>query len=116
MNRDWISFLVTGPEANLYRFSDFACVEIFDRRGQTCRCRAHDLDGDGGKRAYDAALEAAKAADVTMQGLEIVGTENARTHMLGGGATATMRDCREEYPVKHLASHGMKWPPTKRPA
>jgi hypothetical protein len=109
--RDWITFLVTGPDDNLLKFN--APVEFFDRRGQTCRCRAHDWDGDNGQRCFNVAIEAAKAADVTIQDLNEVGTHNARTHILGGGATCTVSDCKEEYPVRHLGSHGMKWPPTK---
>lgn len=109
---NWISFLITGPEENLYNF--IAPVEFFDRRGQTCRCRAHDFMGDGGKRNYDLALDAAKKSDVTMQDLIVKGTKNPRTHLLGGGATVTVSDSIEEYPVRHLGTHGMKWPPDKK--
>lgn len=103
----WISFLVTGPEDKLAEFD--APVEFFDRRGQTIRCRAHDFCGDNGDRNYKLAVEAAKKADVTLQDLVVSGKKNSRTHMLGGGATCTVSDCVEEYPVVHMGSDKMKW-------
>lgn len=107
---DWITFLVTGPEANLYKFAEEACVEVFDRRGQTIRCRAHSNGEDGGEASYARALEAAKTADATMQDLVDTGKRTGgQSHLLGGGAACTVSMCVEEYPVVHLGTHGMKW-------
>ena len=94
---DWITFLVTGPEDKLMAWQTEAayCVDLFYRRGQTVRCRAHGRDR--GQIAYGHALLLATHYDVTMQDL-------------GSGASVTVADCVEEYPVVHLGSHGMKWP------
>lgn len=112
----WISFLVTGPEESLMAWQQDAMglVELFDRRGQTVRCRAHagppfmDLQAwqkeiDAGKRVTDGAnaieraeklltecVELAKEHDVTVQKLEY-------------------KDGVESYPVLHLGTHKMKW-------
>jgi hypothetical protein len=57
-HHDWITFLVTGPEANLAAFWGDARwhVELFDRRGQTVRCRAHGDDRGLANYARAAAL------------------------------------------------------------
>lgn len=87
---DWISFLVTGPIKNLESFLAAAPIELFDRRGNTLRCRAHDLDGDRGMKNYADAVQEAKNFDVTFQ--DLVSTTTA-----------------EDYPIVHSGSHGMKW-------
>lgn len=89
----YISFLATAPEEQLMKFQAEAMfvVELFDRRGQTVRCRAHGDDTDRGQRAYDAALEIAKRHDVTIQDLCEAGGD-------------------EHWPVVHLGTHGLKWP------
>lgn len=110
---DWITFLVTGPEKNLQGFMAVTPVELFDRRGNTLRCRAFACPkhpDDRGQHNYDEAVRQAKEYDVTLQ--DLVDTrrrKDARTHMLGKGATVTVADCVEEYPVVHLGTHGMKW-------
>jgi len=106
----WISFLVTGPEKQLQAFQLDAMfhVELFDRRGQTVRCRA--FGDDGGQSAFEEAVELAKKNDVTVQNLvttnEVV---SQKTKKLGRRASVTITENREEYPIVHLASHGMKW-------
>ncbi len=111
---DWIVFLISGPETSLEKFGHYAGVEIFDRRGQTLRCRAHSNGTDRGQAAYGRALKAAKSRDVTMQDLCETGkTENGKSHLLRNGATVTVSDCIEEYPIVNLGSHGMKWPSNK---
>lgn len=114
----WITFLVTGPEAQLmaWQYAAMFAVEFFDRRGQTVRCRAHGDGESPGLGAYRKAVELARQHDVTVQDLTDTGRrENARA--VGGlpaGVTATVSDCVEEYPVVHLGSHGMTWPPPKK--
>ena len=119
---DWITFLITGPEENLERFCLDAGVEIFDRRKQTLRCRAHPgaviVAGDFVEAtaavAYGHALSTAIETDCTMQDLivtkDVVSTQKLKI----GDARATVTEHREEYPVKHLGSHGLKWPPEKK--
>jgi len=118
MSHPWITFLVTGPEEALmaWQLEAMASVELFDRRGQTVRCRAHAgppfMDLEQWQREIDAgtkqtmdraekllaeAVELAKANDVTVQRLDY------------DAATRT-----ETYPVLALASHGMKWQPEQR--
>ncbi len=103
---DSISFLVTGPEASLMAWQQDAMksIELFDRRGQTVRCRVHgvdflDLDSphwgqrrepEEMQRQLDFAVDLAKKHDVTVQRLD------------GAGDS-------EMHPVLYLASHGMKW-------
>jgi len=91
---DWITFLATAPEPNLEAWhADNFIVDIFDRRGQTLRCRAID-GGDRGVKIYERAAATAKEHDVTIQDL------------VGAGDSET-------YPVVNLGSHEMKWPPQK---
>jgi len=108
---DWISFLVTGPEAKLEHFCSLAPVEVFDRRGQTLRCRA--FGPNRGQDSYDQAVKAAKEADVTLQDLvthETEGPREAHYRNLGGDvATVRVSDCSEEYPVVVLGGDGMQW-------
>jgi hypothetical protein len=109
---DWIVFLVTGPEDKLMAWQSAAMfvVELFDRRQQTVRCRAHGDATDRGQRAYERAVELAKQHDVTLQDLVDTGRrENKREHR-AGAASVTVADCVEEYPVVHLGSDGIKWP------
>jgi hypothetical protein len=109
----WITFLVTGPEDKLMAWQDEALfvVELFDRRAQTVRCRAHGDEDDRGQRAYERALILAIQFDVTLQDLvHTGGRENEETLALGGGASVAIADCVEEYPVVHLGTDGMKWP------
>lgn len=111
---DWIVFLVTGPDDKLLAWQEDAMftVEFFDRRGQTVRCRAHGADR--GLKAYEEACKLAKLNDVTVQDLVDTGKRvNLEKIDLGGGASVVASDCVEEYPVVHLGSHGMKWPPEK---
>lgn len=91
-----IVFLATGPERklNAWQLEARWDVELFDRRKQTVRCRAHGDEIDRGQRAYDSAVELARKHDVTIQDLVSAGDD-------------------EEYPVVHLGSHGMTWPPAK---
>jgi len=79
-------------------------LNAIDGRKETTRysCLHEDLD---------AALSAARFADVTVQEIVTVGHKNERHLDLGSGATATVSECVEEYPVLHLASHGKKWEP-----
>ncbi len=110
---DWIVFLVTGPEDKLLAWQSAALfvVELFDRRQQTVRCRAHGDAEDRGQRAYEQAVELAKKHDVTLQDLVDTGRrENAETKSLPGGASVTVAACVEEYPVVHLGSDGLTWP------
>lgn len=115
----WISFLVTGPEENLmaWQWDAMGLVELFDRRGQTVRCRAHagppfmdfqawQKEIDEGKhkamriddphaleraeKLLTECVELAKEHDVTVQKLEY-------------------KDGVESYPVLHLGTHKMKW-------
>jgi len=119
MNRDhphragsfsWISFLVTGPEPNLEAFFREAPVEFFDRRGQTVRCRAHEsVEGDRGQHNYELAVLSAQNSDVTLQDLVVIGKKNSQTYLSETGATVTISDCVENYPVVFCGSHGMKW-------
>ena len=109
----WITFLVTGPEAKLmeWQWAAMGVVEFFDRRAQTCRCRAHGDEEDRGVAAYQRAVELAKQFDVTVQDLVDTGRRvKAGKIDLGGGAKVEVSDCVEEYPVVHLGTHGMKWP------
>jgi hypothetical protein len=80
------------------------------RRGRAVRCRAHGADR--GLAVYARAVELAKAHDVTVQDLVDTGRRgNARRAELGGGASVSVSDCVEEYPVVYLGTHGMRWPP-----
>lgn len=103
------SFLITGPDENLTRFHLPVCMTLnaIDRRKQTVRymCMGEDADF---------AIAAAKDSDVTMQEIVAVGRENTRTHDLGNGASATVSDCIEEYPLLHEGTHGMKWTPKRK--
>jgi hypothetical protein len=110
--RDWTTFLATGPEENLmaWQWRVMGWVELFDRRGQTVRCRVHGIDfmdlanPDWGakpdpervKKQLDDAVEYARTDDVTVQLLEEAADAAA-------------------YPVLHLGTHGMKWPPEMKP-
>lgn len=103
---DSISFLVTGPEASLmaWQMDAMWSIELFDRRGQTVRCRAHgidftDLDNpDWGKtptaealqRQMEFAVKLAKKHNVTIQRIEGAGNS-------------------ETYPVLHMGQHQMRW-------
>ena len=104
---------MTGPEDKLMAWQDEAMfvVELFDRRAQTVRCRAHGDDEDRGQRAYERALILANHHDVTLQDLvHTAKRENEETLDLSGGASVAIADCVEEYPVVHLGTDGMKWP------
>jgi hypothetical protein len=82
---DWITFLVTGPEDKLMAWQAEALfvVELFDRRAQTVRCRAHGDDEDRGQRAYERALILANHHDVTLPDLVDTGKrENEETQTL----------------------------------
>lgn len=105
----WITFLVTGPEDKLMTFQWMAMsvVELFDRRKQTVRCRAHGEDG--GRSAYDEALALAKKHDVTMQDLVDTGLRINHQAVAMGQSRAVVSECVEEYPIVHLGTHGMKW-------
>jgi hypothetical protein len=96
--------LVTGPEASLQEFHLRVAMLLngIDRRGQTGRyaCMAEDLE---------TALAAARNAGVTVQEIVVTGRGRPRTHDLGGGASVTVTDNVETYPVLYLAPHGMKW-------
>jgi hypothetical protein len=106
---EMISILVTGPEAALMAWQHAAMysIELFDRRGQTVRCRVHGIDfrdlsnpnwwkpaspEELQRRLGDAVALAIKH-DVTIQRID------------GAGDT-------EMWPVLHAGSHGMMWPPT----
>lgn len=116
MNQSWISFLVTGPEENLmaWQIDAMFSVELFDRRDQTVRCRAHAgpefMDLEQWQRDIDAkkeqsmdtaeallknAVELAQKHDVTVQRLDYA-------------------DGVESYPALHLGTHQMAWPPAKK--
>lgn len=60
--------------------------------------------------AIERAATAAEKWDVTLQLLCVLGRveESAVTSQIGR-VTATAYECREEYPVVHLASSGEKW-------
>jgi hypothetical protein len=95
----------------LEAFVSKACVEVFDRRKQTLRCRAFGDAEDRGQKAYERAVQAAKDADVTLQDL-CEGNplpKTARSYLLGGGAHVTVTDHSEEYPIVVTGSHGMMW-------
>lgn len=111
MARDWISFLVTGPENNLmaFQFEAMWLVEFFDRRKQTVRCRAFgvsdmtlrigaaigaDMKGDP-QKTLNEAIELAKKHDVTVEELQGAGSD-------------------ERVIMRWLASHGRKWNDGKR--
>jgi hypothetical protein len=68
---DWITFLVTGPNAKLlaWQFAAMSVVELFDLRGQTVRCRTRGEAADRGQRAYERAVALAQRYDMTLQDL-----------------------------------------------
>ncbi len=103
-------FLVTGPDGELdaFHLRVFLTLNPIDRRGQTVRYSCMPEDAER-------ALQAAKDTDVTLQEIVVVGHKNAQGLDLGGGATATVSDCIEEYPVLHLGAHGMKWEKQEKP-
>jgi hypothetical protein len=107
-----IVFLVTGPEAKLMAWQREAAtvVELFDRRAQTVRCRAHGDAPDRGQDAYCRAVQLAREHDVTLQDLVDTGRyENSRTHEVGI-ADMVISECVTEHPVAHLGSDEMLWP------
>lgn len=105
------TILATGADESLPAWG-FACwPDFFDRRRQTCRCRLWVSPGEPEEAAVMRAVGAARIHDVTIQ-LLCHGTpiaESAETHSLGGGASVTVRDVKETYPVIYCGSHGMKW-------
>lgn len=105
------TILASGPDDNLQAWA-FACwPDFFDRRKQTCRCRLWVMPDEPEEAAVIRAVGAAKIHDVTIQ-LLCCGDpieESAETHDIGGGASVTVRDIEETYPVIYCGSHGMKW-------
>jgi hypothetical protein len=77
--------LITGPEANCgaFHLATSAVLSYIDRRDQSAH---YTCTAEG----FSATLQAAIDADVTLQ--EIVGTGES-----------------VQYPVLHLAEHGMSW-------
>jgi hypothetical protein len=105
---EWIVFLVTGPEPKLENFCREALVEVFDRRGQTLRCRA--FGPNRGIDCYTQAVDVARKTDVSLQDLVVTGRGGESHNVeLGGGASVTVAACIEEYPVVVLGSDQMKW-------
>lgn len=105
------TFLATGPEEKLmdWQFRVMAWVELFDRRGQTVRCRLHgidymDLNHVDWDKPADPELIARQLADV----IEYAKTDDITIQLLEGVAES------ETYPVLHLGTHGMIWPPAKK--
>lgn len=103
---NWISFLVTGPEASLmaWQMDAMQSIELFDRREQTVRCRAHGVDytdidnpawgnvptAEALQGQLDFAVQLAKKHHVTIQRID------------GAGASET-------YPVLYMGPHQMRW-------
>ena len=108
--RCW-TLLVSGPEDALLSWSLDVFPEFFDRRGQTGRFRlwfGHDEDP---LASLTRAIDAARRFDVTVQLLCVYEPieDSAQHYHLETGASVTVREMREEYPICHLGSHGMRW-------
>lgn len=105
------TILATGPDDNLQQWAFGCWPDFFDRRRQTCRCRLWVHPGEPDEAVVMRAVGAARIHDVTIQ-LLCCGKPNAKsaeTHSLGGGASVTVQDVNETYPVIWRGSHGMKW-------
>lgn len=102
--------LATGPDDALRRFHLAVCflLNAHTRRDNTVHygCMGEHME---------AAKEAARVADVTLQEIVTVGTKNHQAIDLPGGANAVVSDCIEEYPILHTGSHGLKWESPKPP-
>lgn len=108
------TLLASAPDLELQMWAIRVFPDVIDRRGNTIRCRVFFGGSFGLEDALSDAVEAAREHDVTIQALCVFEPleETKQTHSLPGGATCTVRECREEYPVLVLGSHEMRWPPT----
>lgn len=112
-----IGILATGPADKRQAWAFDVWPEVFDSRGDTSRCflwfqKNIDIPRD----RLETATTAAKKHDITLQ-LLCVGKcrEETRTPLdIGAGAKASVAEMEEWYPVLHLGSDGMQWPPKKR--
>lgn len=109
-----IGVLVTGPADNRNEWGDLVWPDVIDGRKKTTRCRLW-ASGSLYETLYEA-VEAAKTADVTLQLLCCwKPIEATREHIkLGGGASVTVREMQETYPVCHVGTHKMIWRDTSR--
>lgn len=110
--RNW-NLLLTGRDLNACMFAGFG--EFFDRRRHTGRFRLWIPPGADADAELSECIEQAKLLDMTLQLLCVFEPidASAETHNIGGGASVTVRECHEEYPVLNLGSHGWKYPTVK---
>ena len=107
-----LGLLLTCPDAEpLIEVAWAAGIEFFDQRGQTSRCRLW-FDGEvaAARLRLEKAVEVANGR-VTIQLLQSVSPDaaSAQTRDLGDGASATIADMVERYPVVVLGDHGLQW-------
>lgn len=112
MMPDWISFLATAPEPQLMAWQQdvMGFIELFDRHGQTVRCRAHAGPDFMDLGQWQKDLDAGVACGIETAEKQLTrAVEVARQHDVTIQRLVNERDQPEEYPVMFLASHGMKW-------